>query len=198
MKKYVTTILFTTAFGIAGASAEVDCAVITQSVALGVSTDKSLVLEITAKEIAAAPGCSCEIVKAAIKASEAESKTVAAIVEAAISAAPDQMRLISQCAIAMAPDAIGDIQAVVAKLDANAGDSGTSSKGGAKVPASEVAKEEWNPLDFPGDDTAVVGPRQGTDGGNSILRPGPQIESPPVLNPPVEPPVVTDPDPRNN
>lgn len=193
MKKYVNTILFTTAFGIAGASAEVDCAVLTQSVTLGVSTDKSLVLEITAKEIAAAPGCSCEIVKAAIKASEAESKMVAAIVEAAISAAPDQMRLISQCAIAMAPDAIGDIQAVVAKLDPNAGDSGTSSKSakGAKVPADEVATEEWNPLDFPGDDTAVVGPRQGTDGGNSILRPGPQIESPPVINPPV----VTDPDP---
>jgi len=180
MKKYINSILITTALGVFGVNAEVDCISLSQSVTLEISADNSKVLEIVSKEVAAAPSCSCEIVKAAIKASEAESKMVAAIVEAAISAAPDQMRLISQCAIATAPDAIGDVQAVLAKLDPNSGDSGISSKS-SKAPADEVAAEYWNPLDFPG-----------TDGGSSIIPPGPQVEAPPTI----DPPVVTSPGPE--
>lgn len=194
MKKYINSILITTALGVFGVNAEVDCIALSQSVTLEVTADSSKVLEIVSKEVAAAPSCSCEIVKAAIKASEAESKTVAAIVEAAISAAPDQMRLISQCAIATAPDAIGDVQAVLAKLDPNSGDSGISSKSSksSKAPAGEVAAEDWNPLDFPGDENSTVGPPPGTDGGSSILPPGPQIDAPPAVDP------VTTPDPSSN
>lgn len=187
MKKHASSILLLTAFGIVGASAEVDCAALSQSVNIKVAADKSQVLEITSKEIAAAPGCSCEIVKAAIKASEAETKTVGAIVEAAVTAAPDQMRLISQCAIATAPDAIGEIQAVLSKIDPNAGDSPVSSKS-AKEPAKDVPAAEWNPLDFPGE--GPVGPRPGMDGGNPLLRPRPPFQPEPGVD------VVTDSDPE--
>ena len=187
MKKHASSILLLTAFGIAGLSAEVDCEALTQSVTIKVAADKSQVLEITSKEIAAAPGCSCEIVKAAIKASEAEVNTVAAIVEAAITAAPDQMRLISQCAIASAPDAIGEVQAVLAKMDPNAGDSPVSSKS-AKEPAKDVPAAEWNPLDFPGE--GPIGPPPGTDGGNKLLRPRPPFQPEPGVD------VVTDLDPE--
>ncbi|MDE0730581.1 MAG: hypothetical protein OSB36_06590, partial [Longimicrobiales bacterium] len=99
-----------------------------------------------------------------------------------------------QCAIATAPDAIGDVQAVLAKLDPNSGDSGISSKSSksSKAPAGEVAAEDWNPLDFPGDENSTVGPPPGTDGGSSILPPGPQIDAPPAVDP------VTTPDPSSN
>lgn len=179
MKNHIHSILLTTALGVVGASAEVDCVALSQSVSLGVANDKSLVLEIVSKETAAAPGCACEIVKSAIKATKAENATVAAIVEAAITAAPDQMRLISQCAIAIAPDAISEIQAVLAKLDPNSGESVISSKS-SKAPADEVASEDWNPLDIPGDKREGPQPK---------LRPGPPTSVPPSLNPPS----VTDP-----
>jgi hypothetical protein len=56
-------------------------------------------------------------VKAAIVAADADKKTVALIVDTAILEAPDQLRIIAQCAIAIAPDAIAKIQAVVEKYD---------------------------------------------------------------------------------
>lgn len=188
MKNYVKSILITSALGVIGVSAEVDCVALTQTVSLEVSADKSKVLEVVSKQIAAAPNCACEVVKSAIKSSEADGDTAAAIVEAAITAAPDQLRLISQCAIATAPDAAGKIQAVLAKLDPNSGDSGLSSKSSK---ASEVAGEDYNPLDFPGDSKSVVGPFRGTDGGNGYLRPGPQFGSPPII----DTPIVTNPNP---
>ena len=207
MKKYINSILITTALGVFGVNAEVDCISLSQSVTLEVTADSSKVLEIVSKEVAAAPSCSCEIVKAAIKASEAESKTVAAIVEAAISAAPDQMRLISQCAIATAPDAIGDVQAVLAKLDPNSavtiiklkvarassnGRARASSNGRARASSNRRAAKGWNPLDFPsGKNTPTVGPPPGTYGGASELPPGGQTGAPPVI----DIPVITDPNP---
>ena len=215
MKKYINSILITTALGVFGVNAEVDCISLSQSVTLEVTADSSKVLEIVSKEVAAAPSCSCEIVKAAIKASEAESKTVAAIVEAAISAAPDQMRLISQCAIATAPDAIGDVQAVLAKLDPNSavtiiklkvarassnGRARASSNGRARASSNRRARASsnrraakgWNPLDFPsGKTTPTMGPPSGTYGGASELPPGGQTGAPPVI----DIPVITDPNP---
>ena len=182
MKKYVKSILVTTAFGVIGVNAQVDCIALSQSVMLEVSKDKSSALEIVSKQIAAAPTCACEVIKSAIKASEGDTKQVAAIVEVAITAAPDQMRLITQCAIATAPDAIADIQLVLAKLDPNSGDSATvskSSKAPIKGTSEEVKDKEWNPLDFPSDRNSTVGPRPGTYGGPQIISPGPQIESPP-------------------
>jgi hypothetical protein len=62
-------------------------------------------------------------------ASDADKKQVAKIVNTAILEAPSQIRIIAQCAIATAPDAVSNIQAVVEKYDA-AGGEGYSEKGG--------------------------------------------------------------------
>lgn len=150
---------------------EVDCLVVSQSVVLEVSADKSQVLGIVSKQVAAFPSCSCEIVKSAIKACEGNSETVAGIVETAISKAPEHMRLISQCAIATAPDAIADILAVLAKLDPNSGDSANGSKSGkdAKAAILTPPEEPPNPLDL--------------------------LQFPPLPPKPVDPPPVTNPNP---
>jgi hypothetical protein len=152
MKKNIFFAAFCASLGLASASAEVkDCGNLSLSVKAAVSSEQSKVLEIVAREVSSSPACSCEVVKAAIEGSGADVKTVAAIVEVAITSAPDQMRLIAQCAIAVAPDALAEVQAVIAKLDPNAGDSGQSAKSakGEKAPIGEVAAMP-NPLDFPG------------------------------------------------
>ena len=122
MKKHTGFILFSAAFGLVSASASVDCIALSLSVKSAAAAEQSNVLEMVSREVAAAPGCACEIVKAAIEGSAANSKTVAAIVEAAATAAPEQMRLISQCAVAVAPDSLTDVQAVIALLDPNLGE----------------------------------------------------------------------------
>jgi hypothetical protein len=186
MTKYAKAILAITALGVIGVNAKDDCVAISQSVVIGISEDKSQLLEIVSKEIAAAPNCACEIVKSAIKASKADNMTVAAIVGAAVAAAPDRMRLISQCAIAVAPDAAAEIQAVLAKLDPNSGDTEASSKSSKSAKDPEVAEEDWNPLDFPGGrdpNIGNIGPRD--------LPPGFPIFFPPII----VPPVVTNPGP---
>ena len=75
------------------------------------------------------------------------------IVETAIDAAPDKMRLIAQCAIAVAPDALPNIQAILVKLDPQGGDTVyESEKGGldkgAKVQMPEEVRPA-SPLDGP-------------------------------------------------
>jgi hypothetical protein len=195
MKKYVQKFLITTALGMVAASAETDCVALSQAVNFEVAAEKARVLEIVTKHVAAAPECACEVVKTAIKASNANKQAVAAIVEAAIISAPAQMRVITQCAIATAPDAASDIQAVLSKIDPNGGETAHTSKSG-KAPA-EVAEESFNPLDFPGDETSTVGPRTGTGGprndngggdptggGDPYLRPGPRFNTPPIIDSP--------------
>jgi len=130
-----------------------DCKAISLSVEQRVKLDVSKVLEIVELEVGANPGCACEIVKTAIKASEADVPQVVAIVEAAIHASPESMRIVSQCAIAAVPESITAVQALLAKLDPNAGETGYSSKSakdskGAKV-ASITAPPLPNPLDRP-------------------------------------------------
>jgi hypothetical protein len=158
------------------AFAEVDCLKLSLSVKNSVAADQAKVLEIVTKEVTAASGCACEIVKAAIEGSGAKPQTVAAIVEAAANAAPDQIRMIAQCAVAVAPDALADVQAVLAKLDPNKGESAESAKG-AKAPASEVAAMP-NPLDFPG--VGPVSPTFGGPGGNPLI----PVFPPVIINPP--------------
>ncbi len=132
-----------------------DCAKISLSVEQRVKLDVAKVLEIVESEVTSNPGCTCEIVKAAIKASEADVAMVVSIVETAITASPENMRMISQCAIASMPEAVAEIQALLAKLDPNSGDadaySSKSSKDskGAKVAAAVVSTEPANPLDLP-------------------------------------------------
>lgn len=110
-----------------------------------VARDSERTAEIVSDEVAAHQSSSCEIVKAAIQQSRPGAKTVATIVEAAILAAPEHMRITAQCAIAVAPEATEEIQAVVARLDSASGGSAGQS---AKSPMEDVAYMA-NPLDFP-------------------------------------------------
>lgn len=104
-----------------------------------VAGDPGRIVEIVSEEVAANRSCSCEVVKAAILQSRLEAKTVAAIVEAAILAAPEHMRITAQCAIAAAPEATAEIQAVLARLDPATGDGGGQSAGSAKSPVENLA-----------------------------------------------------------
>lgn len=148
MKKTILLASLSAMLGTVPASAEIDCLQLAVSIKAAVAAEQSKVLEIVSKEVAAAPACACEVVKAAIEGASAAPATVAAIVETAINASPENMRLISQCAIAVAPDALVEVQTVLAKLDPNSGESADSAKG-AKAPVGEVAAMP-NPLDFPG------------------------------------------------
>jgi hypothetical protein len=130
-----------------------DCSAVALSVEQHVKLDVSKVLEIVEREVGANTDCACEIVKAAIKASQANTTEVVAIVETAITVSPESMRIVSQCAIAASPDSVVGVQALLAKLDPNAGNVGDSAKSaksakGAKV-ASIVSEPPPNPLDRP-------------------------------------------------
>ncbi|MEN9975206.1 MAG: hypothetical protein RLZZ282_1212 [Verrucomicrobiota bacterium] len=175
--------VFSTALTLMSGAAQIDCLTLSLAVKRAVAAEQSQVLEIVSTQVAAAPACSCEIVKAAIEGSLAKPATVADIVEAAATVAPEHLRLISQCAVAAAPDALLHVQTVLAKLDPNRGEpSGKSSKD-SKSPAGEVAAM-FNPLDFPGQ--GPVGPTTGGPGspsgtGGEILVP---VFPPIIINPP--------------
>jgi hypothetical protein len=166
MKNSLKNLLIVATLGIVSAQAQSDCPKVVQQVNAAVAADKSEVLNVVASEAEKSPDCVCEIVKAAIVASKASKSTVGAIVEAAGNAAPDRLDLIVQCATATAPDASGNINTAAAKVQGN------NPSGG---PA--------NPLEFPGE--GGIGPAPGTDGGSSILRPGFQFDSPPIIDSPV-------------
>ena len=156
--------------------AATDCGIIAMSVAHRIDEEPSRMLEFVEREVAANPNCSCEIVKAAIHATDAAPEKVAAIAETAILAAPESMRLISQCAIAASPGSLAAVQSVLARLDPNAGESGYGSKSaksakGPKAPLIEPPATVGNPLDFP-------------------------VE-PPYMPPPVDPPHITEVNPGN-
>ncbi len=166
MKKTVFFTISSLLMGLASANADVDCIALSVSIKNMVTAEQSKVLEIVSTQVAAAPNCSCEIVKAAIESSRANAQMVAQIVESAATSAPDQIRLISQCAVAIAPDALGEVQAVVAKLDPNRGEAGKSAKSSKASDDGEVAAMP-NPLDFPGQ--GPVGPTPGGPGGMPML-----------------------------
>lgn len=176
MKQTIFFGVFSAVLALASASAEVDCLKLSLGVKAAIAAEQSKVLEVVSTEVSAAPGCSCEIVKAAIEGCSAKPEMVAAIVQAAATAAPEQMRLIAQCAVAVAPDALGQVQAVMAKLDPNRGESASSAKD-SKAPAGEVAAMP-NPLDFPGQ--GPVGPMPGGPGGNPLI----PVFPPVIINPP--------------
>jgi len=154
-----------------------DCESVGLSVEQRVKIDSSRVLEIVESEIAANPNCACEIVKIAIKASDANESLVADIVEVAITAAPESMRMIAQCAIAAMPDALAAVQAVVARFDPNSGDSTDSSK------SSKSGKDSK---------AAIVVPPVKPPNPLDRLPPFPPLPPPPQ---PPQPPNITDPNP---
>ena len=157
-----------------------DCYKISTSVKEAVAENPEKVLELVAAEVAQNESCACEIVKAAIVASDADKELVANIVSSAITAAPEKVRIIGQCAVAVAPDALAQVQSVVTKFGANAGD-GYSAKGSAKNAGDGVNPPQVasNPLDFPG--SGPEGPTPGGPGGFPLFPPGLQ---PPVVTPP--------------
>lgn len=150
------------------ASPPVDpCAGIYRHVSTLLASDPERILEIVSKQVALNPSCACEVVKAAIQQSKLEPKTVAAIVEAAILAAPEQMRITAQCAIAVAPEATVEVQALVARLDPASGDSAGLSAKSAKSPVQEVAYVA-NPLDFPAEGSDGRAPGAPLPGGPTL------------------------------
>lgn len=129
------------------------------SVRQKIRIDPSSVCGIVGNEVSANPSSACEIVKAAIQTTEADTPLIVAIVDSAIHASPELMRLISQCAIASAPDSLPAIQALLARLDPNTGDSGSRSKSAKSGKSSKTATDDIDsrsqagakqePLDLP-------------------------------------------------
>lgn len=145
----------------------VDCAPITkriQATAERAKADPIELLRLVDKEVSAQPKCACEIVRAAIVGTDCDDAIVGYVVETAVRAAPEHMRLIAQCAIATAPDSLNRVQEVMARLSPSAGKEGDSAKS-AKGKNVEVKPVETppDPLDMP------------------IITPPPL---PPVINPP--------------
>lgn len=149
-----------------------DCSSLGLSVQQRVKLDSSKILEIVEAEITANPGCSCEVVKAALTAAGADAALTASVVEVAATAAPDSMRIISQCAIAAVPESLTEVQAVLAKLDPNSGE-GDSAK---SAKSSKSAKDSKDP---------IIPPK--VDKGNPLDLPplGPPLPPPPFNPPPV-------------
>lgn len=139
-----------------GEKSDTDCPGLGLSIQQRVKMDPSRVLEIVESEVAANKSCSCEIVKAALNAVGADVELTAQIVEVASTAAPESMRLISQCAIAAVPEALTAVQSVLARLDPGSGESyssksSKSSKSGKEIiaPPRPPKAEDGNPLDLP-------------------------------------------------
>lgn len=126
-----------------------DCSPITLSIEQQLRLNPSQVLEIVEREIAANPACSCEVVKTAIKTIDANADEVVAIVQAGIHASPESMRIISQCAIAANPGSICGVQALLAKLDPNAGRAARSAKSAKSAKTAVIVDPLPNPLDRP-------------------------------------------------
>ena len=129
---------------------EPDCTKVSDTVKKLVGAKPDHVLEIVERQTAVNPTCSCEVVKAAIVATEADRKLVGQIVATAIEAAPDKMSIITSCAIAVAPDALEEIKAILAKLDPKAlAKKGNDPVGDGKDSKDAIASSVKNPLDGP-------------------------------------------------
>ena len=135
-----------------------NCSEIHRAVKKYVEDHPERVLEVVALQIGHNPSCACEVVKAAIIASEADTALVVEIVEAAIEVAPSSFRIIGQCAIAVAPDALSEVQTIVNKYGAVSGDSGLGAKGdeiseksakGAKGAGGDIYDPSQNQEDQP-------------------------------------------------
>lgn len=168
--------------------AESDCNQVRLSVETHLKQDPTKFLETVETEITANPSCACEIVKSTIKVMESDVEEVVSIVDVAIHAAPQMMRMISQCAIASSPESLTQVQELLARYDSNAGEAGIDSKSAksskdakaAIIPPSDDVAAIPNPLDFPG--AGPVGPTPGGPGGTPLFPPNiPVIVTPPSV-----------------
>lgn len=142
---------------------EEPCSEVYLAVSKSVADSPELLLEKASSFMKQNPRCGCEVVKALIQSAKedngekASTKTVAAIVEAVLLAAPeDTWKQILQCAVASAPDAIVEIRSVVGRLAPN-------NQGLASV-------VDGSPLDSPG--------------AGGALSPGSASSVPSIVNPP--------------
>jgi hypothetical protein len=136
-------------------TAGVDSVKLCLSLKAEIAKNQSFVLEIVERAVRANPECSCEIVKASIQATHADVKLVASIVEVVALSAPEQLRLAAQCAVAVAPDALEEVQLVLAKYDA-------AGQGSKKKKSSDDSG------DGGGDDSGDGGSTEGGgEGGNT-------------------------------
>lgn len=152
IKHFVLALLFSGA-ACAAEKPSVDSSNVVASIESEVKAHPSDVLTIVEKAIKLHPSYSCEIVKMAIRSIKADSKKVAAIVEVAAIASPENKSIIEKCAIAVAPDALEAVQEVLVKLD-----------------PSPAINSSSDPLDFPTNEQAVnVGPAAGQNPGAAYV-----------------------------
>lgn len=123
------------------------------------AVDPVELLNLIDREVSASPACACEIVKAAILGTDCDDSIVGYIVETAVRAAPEQMRIISQCAIATAPGSLVRVQEVMSRLDPAAGERKAGAKDAKSAKDAKDAKGlEVKPAVIPNPlDVLVVG-----------------------------------------
>lgn len=185
--KTIRNILFAFALALTPIQAEEDCKQV-EKIAIERFEDAPKAVFTTIDELLNKfPDCACEVVKAAIRETKASKKKVGEIVEAAIYATPQHMRMIVCCAIAVAPDARDEILKVYEKF-APAED---VEKIGAKCGLSkgkEVLPPLPNPLDkifFDPEPPIIVPPVTDVRCRWWRLRPGlPPASPPPYIAPP--------------
>lgn len=122
----------------------------TKATAERAAADPIELLRLVDTEVSANPDYACEIVKAAILGTDCDDAIVGYVVETAVRAAPEHMRLIAQCAIATAPDSLLRVQEVMARLEPAAGASASAkSAKGKGIEVKPAATIPPNPLDVP-------------------------------------------------
>ncbi len=137
-----------------------DCTRVALSTEQQIRMDMSKVFEVVEFEVTSNPGCACEIVKTAIKACEADVEKVVLIVETCANAAPDSLRIASQCAIAVMPEAISEIQALLTRLDPSRGETQiySSKSSNCTQVAAVVSSAFAHPLDLPQPSPPIMPP----------------------------------------
>ena len=98
-----------------------DCYGVSMTLAKALKDSPDNVLALVERELSASPDCGCEIVKAAIITSKAEPDLVVQIVATAVEVAPEQLRILSNCAVAAAPNAVPEVHQFLAELDQQGG-----------------------------------------------------------------------------
>lgn len=93
------------------------CDDISKDVAAAIQKDPSKTLMIVEDALVINEGCACEIIKAAILSSQADSGLVNQIVQTGISVAPKMSGVIMDCATAVSPGSVTDVSATLASYD---------------------------------------------------------------------------------
>lgn len=117
------------------------CQGIVDDVTAAVTKEPGKVLMIVEDALVINEGCACEIVKAAITASQADATLVNQIVQTAISVSPKQSGVIMDCATAISPNAVATSDMTAATS------SGKDVKNPLPVePAPAPEEEEFKPI----------------------------------------------------